>query len=251
LTFQVQGSGFRVQGSRFQVQGSKFKDSTFDVRCSMFDIPGGGFPIMTLRQGCILILVLLCLVGCFPKAKKPTPISYYTLEYQAPDPRNLPPLPVTLKFYRLETAPPYRTDRMVYRGSAFKWGKYDYHRWQIEPGRLATYFLVRDFRNTSLFKAALPPESIVSSSHFLSGTVDEFYQEEDRETWKAVLAVSITLAAERGRDTTGEVLIQKSYREEEPLERKNPTALAGAMSRAMERISERMVRDVYEALSSM
>ncbi|MGD8449058.1 MAG: hypothetical protein PVF36_07465 [Desulfobacterales bacterium] len=49
-------------------------------------------------------------------------------------------------------------------------------------------------------------------------------------------------------DAGEKILFQKTYREEAPCKRKNPRALAEAMSYAMSKISEQIIKDVYDCL---
>jgi len=49
-------------------------------------------------------------------------------------------------------------------------------------------------------------------------------------------------------DAGEKILFQKTYREETKCKRKNPRALAEAMSRAMSEISEQIIKDIYYCL---
>jgi ABC-type uncharacterized transport system auxiliary subunit len=112
-----------------------------------------------------------------------------------------------------------------------------------------TFFLARDMKESGLFKAVLPGDSGIPVTHMMEGSVDEFLEWDTEQTWKAVLAVSITLMVEKEPDISKKVLYQKTYRTEEACKQRNPRALAEAMSRAMARVSEHIIRDVYRSLS--
>ena len=67
--------------------------------------------------------------------------------------------------------------------------------------------------------------------------------------WLASAALTVTLLDARAGDTTGMVLFQKTYRESEPCARKNPTSVAEAMSRAVQKMSGRIIIDVHAAIA--
>ena len=116
---------------------------------------------------------------------------------------------------------------------------------------MVTSFLSRDLKNSSLFKAIFEPGSRFSSSHVISGTVDEFFEQDEKNSWKAVLSVTITLIKEDETDISKRILFQKRYRTSEKCSRKNPLGVAEAMSKAMAGISEMIIGDVYKSLSKM
>ncbi len=194
------------------------------------------------------LILAVASAGCSIGGKPAERIDYYVLEYEAPQPPGLPAVEEVLRVERFGVAPPYNTARIVYRESAFERDTYNYHRWRANPGDLVTYFLARDLRESGLFAAVLPGESRFSASCVLEGVVEEFYEHDHAERWDAVLGVSVSLIAEGEPDVSRRVLHQASYREAESCLRKNPRALSEAMSRAMERVSIRILLDVHEAL---
>ena len=175
-------------------------------------------------------------------------IEFYTLEYQPPQLTDLKPLPFVIRLEPFSVAPTYDTTRIIYRDQSFKRDAYAYYKWRDNPGDLITYFLTRDIRHSGLFKAVLPFDSRSASSHLLEGTVDEFFEWDTEANWKAVLSVSITLMVDTEPDITKRIVFQKSYHSTKPCEKKNPRALAKAMSQAMKEISGEMIKDIYSHL---
>lgn len=204
----------------------------------------------TAARHCLWGLILaMASAGCSIGGKAAERIDYYVLEYEAPQTPALASVEEVLRVERFSVAPPYNTARIVYRESAFERDTYNYHRWRANPGDLVTYFLARDLRESGLFAAVLPGESRFSASCVLEGVVEEFYEHDYADRWDAVLGVSVSLIAEGEPDVSRRVLHQASYRETEPCLRKNPRALSEAMSRAMERVSIRILLDVHKALT--
>ena len=201
-------------------------------------------------------LFILFLALAFPlffgsclKLKHPSnKIAFYTLEYDPPQIGNLAPLPSVIRMDRFSVAPTYNTDRIVYRDRSFKRETYIYHRWRANPGDLVTYFLARDIKRSGLFKAVLTYDSRFPSSYVLEGSVDEFFEWDTEEAWKAVLSLSITLMKEHEPDISQRILFQKTYRTKESCKRRNPAALVEAMSQAMSEVSREITIDIYEYL---
>lgn len=197
----------------------------------------------------ILFLIFVLLPGACLNMKKPmSKIEYYTLEYAPPQIIGVKSLPGTIRIERFTVAPTYNTTRIIYRNQSFKREAYVYHQWRVNPGDLVTYFLNRDIRHADLFKAVIPYDSRLPSSYMLEGSVDEFFESDDTESWNAVLSINITLMAEDEPDISKRIIYQKSYHTTEQCERKHPESLAAAMSLAMSRISKEIVNDIRNHL---
>ena len=192
--------------------------------------------------------ITILFAGCMNLKQPLNKIDYYTLESTPPKLSGLKPLPHVLKLERFTASPTYNSRRIIYRDQSFKRDSYVYCKWRANPGALVTHILNRDTRCSRLFKAVLTSDSRFTSSHLLEGNVDEFFEWDMEDTWKAVLSLSITLMDEKKLDAEGKILFQKTYREEAPCKRKNPRALAEAMSYAMSKISEQIIKDVYDCL---
>jgi ABC-type uncharacterized transport system auxiliary subunit len=187
-------------------------------------------------------------IGCF-NVKQPQPkIDYYTLEYDPPVVSESPALPFILKMEPFSTSPVYDSARILYREKAFKRSEYAYHKWRAAPGDLIAALLARDFAATSLFKAVIFSESVPAYSHVLTGKVDEFYQRSENDHWEAVLSISITLSSFMTHDIHDAVLFQKRFTVQEKCRQKTPGSFVEAMSRAMERLSGEIIREVYNSL---
>jgi ABC-type uncharacterized transport system auxiliary subunit len=196
-----------------------------------------------------LFLSLPILFGACVSLKQPVnKIEYYTLEYPPPKIKTLHPLPHVIRMDRFTVAPPYNTSQIIYRDQSFKRNAYVYYRWQTNPGATVTTLLKRDIKNSGLFKAVLNPGSRFSSQYMIEGTVDEFFEWDAQNAWKAILTVSIILTEKNKNDIKNRILYQKTYRKAEICQQKKPKAVAEAMSQALSKISEEMIIDVYDCL---
>ena len=197
----------------------------------------------------LLFLSLPILFGSCVSLKQPVnKIEYYTLEYPPPPIGTLNPLPHVIRMDRFTAVPPYNTSQIIYRDQSFKRDAYIYYRWQTNPGAIVTTLLNRDIKNSGLFKAVLDPGSRFSPSYMIEGTVDEFFEWDTQNAWKAILTVSIMLTEKNKNDTNNRILFQKTYREAEICQQKKPKAVAEAMSHALSKISQAMIIDVYDSL---
>ena len=196
----------------------------------------------------MLSALLVC--GCLNLTQQPNKkINYYTLEYDPPETANLKTLPFVIYIERFNVAPLYDSNRIIYCQKKFKRDAYIYHKWMANPGDLVTYYLTRDLRS-SLFSTAFSSNSSCSSTYIINGTVDEFFEQDGNDIWKAVLSINITLMLKNEPDISKSVLMQKQYSAIEPCSKKNPQALAEAMSKAMANISNRIIKDVYKCLTA-
>ena len=202
------------------------------------------------KKAYILFLGILLLPAACISLKQPSnKIEYYTLEYDAPELSGLAQLPYAIKIEPFIAAPTYNTTQIIYREQSFERDAYNYHKWRVNPGSLVTQLLSRDIRDSGPFKAVISHESRLKPSFTLEGKVEEFFELDGQDQWNAVLSLSITLVKEDKQDIDDRLIFQKSYRAMEPCEKRNPRALAAAMSLAMKRLSEEIIKDIHSTLS--
>lgn len=199
-----------------------------------------------------IYLLFLCLpilfVACMNLKQPVNKIEYYTLEYPPPQIETLNLLPHVIRMDRFTVAPPYNTSQIIYRDRSFKRNAYVYYRWQTNPGAIVTTLLHRDVKHSGLFKAVIDSASQCSPAYRIEGMVDEFFEWDTKNEWKAILAVSVILSEKDKNDVKNRILFQKTYRKAEICRQKKPKAVAQAMSRALSKISEEMIKDVYDSL---
>ncbi len=198
----------------------------------------------------LFVLVVLMIGGCVSLKQPSRKIDFYTLEYSSPEYKNVTPLPFVLQLKRFTVAPAYNSSRIVYQEKKLKRNEYIYHRWRANPGDFVTYFLARDLKQSSLFKGVFALNNRISATHFIEGTVDEFFERDGNDLWEAVLSVNITLMVDNEPDISKRVLFQKHYASTKACEKKNPHSLAEAMSSAMAEVSKNIIDDVYACLET-
>ena len=197
----------------------------------------------------LLLIPLLFLSSCISFKQPHLSITKYTLEYESPEFIQKEKLDCAIKVDSFSVAPLYNTTRIIYSKRPNEIESYIYHKWISNPGEMVTHLIGRDIRNSGLFNGVLlPGERIKDYSYRLEGTLEEFYESDESRNWKGVLSLNISLASEGDSETGDEVILQKKYRAAEVCEKNNPAALARALSRALKKVSEQLVEDLYITL---
>lgn len=194
-------------------------------------------------------LAVMLLQGCGTLQAPPRQVALYTLAYPAPDAQKAGQrLPVHLAIRPFQAVAPYHSDRMVYADNDYRRSKYVYHKWLAKPAEMIGSFIVRDIRAAQIVETAAELGGGHDPTHILNGRVEAFYEDDSREPWAAVLALSITLSKNAPAAPGNPVLLQKTYRVRRDLAQNNPLGFAKAMSRALETVSQRMAADIQERL---
>ena len=208
-------------------------------------------PIRWALRPWLSALLAACLVaglsGC---GKPPMLVNQYILEYPAPVVRGKTKIPAGIKVELFSVAQTFNTHAMVYQPRPYQSQTYNYSRWRANPGYLVTDYLIRDLRETGLFKAVFGPDGSGKHRFKLEGGVAEFQELDASGGWQASLALTVTLLDTDKEELPQRVVFQKNYRVLEPLPEKTPQGLAQGMSRAMEQVSARIITDTYEAARS-
>ncbi len=188
------------------------------------------------------------MLGCIGTQPSTRTTEYYTLEYPPPASEALNPLPLSLLIKRFRVDPLYDSTKIIYQEQKYKRTAYYYHKWRANPGDLTTYLLARDMRKSGLFKAIFTANPTIPATHIVEGTVDEFFEKDGVNAWEAVLTVGITLIEKDQADISQSILLHNTYSANAICIQKNPRSLAAAMSRAMRRVSEMIIKDLYDRL---
>ena len=197
----------------------------------------------------LYFVLIFVLIGCVGPTNPVQEVTYYTFSYDPPPVKDMARLPVVLQIDAFTTATLYNTEKIVYRPESYQRKVYNYHRWQSMPGELVAYYLARDMKASARFKAVLTQPGQLLPTHLLAGTVDEIFEDDTPNGWQAVISLTVTLADASERDANSAIIFQKNYQVSEFSASRNPTAVVSAMSLAMSTISERVITDIFNALS--
>lgn len=172
------------------------------------------------------LVLAVGLAGCALRRETPQ-VRYYTLAVEQPEHLGAP---ATVLAFTID--PPYRDVRLAYRASPYQLDYYTYHRWAAPPRQLLTS-IVRDYFGSH--DAADTPRIEIT------GHIRRFEEVDGKDGWSGALTVALTASQ------AGIRLVDATYAEVEPAERKEPEAVVAALSRALGRILERFAADVTDA----
>jgi len=195
-------------------------------------------------------LFMVLISGCSLGAKPSYLVNQYTLEYPSPFQKELASINELVKVEQFSVAQTFNTSAMIYREGPNLRNVDPYNRWRIKPGEMATEYLVRDLRNSGLFRAVISYDHSGETRYLLEGQVDEFLDASEKDGRKAVLSLHVTFLDLKMRETAEKVIFQRDYKVVEPYTEKTPAALAQGMSRAMEKISRQIILDLQNAVKS-
>jgi cholesterol transport system auxiliary component len=201
-------------------------------------------PLITLITLMTWLFLIFLLSGC---GKPPNAVENYILEYSSPAMGARPQVDQNLTVEQFAVAQAYNSTDMVYRPSPYESDVYRYHRWRVNPGYLVTDYLIRDLRNSRLFRGVFLGPNLGNSRYQLEGTVEEFQELDEPAGWQATLAINITLLDTAQELVPQRVVFQRNYRAAAPLPQKTPQGLAQGMSQSMETLSAQIIHDVYQA----
>ncbi|MCW5891297.1 MAG: membrane integrity-associated transporter subunit PqiC [bacterium] len=172
-----------------------------------------------------LALAAALVSGCSLARETPA-VRYYVLALEPAAPTAMPG-PVRVGTFTAD--PAYGSARMAVRPSPYRIDYSSYHRWAAPPRSLVAA-TVRDYY------AHVPDDGRTYLD--VEGQVRRLETVRDGQGERAV--IDVQLRAVRG----GEVLVDRVYAEEEPLDGKGADAAAAATSRALGRALARFTADV-------
>lgn len=211
-------------------------------------------PITSLRLAWFPVLCLLSgpwvlgAAGCGGSSPAVQSL-YYSLQYQAPQPRPAAKLDTVLTVARFSTAPGFNATDMYYGNDQVELASYNYNRWLVIPGDMVGDFLARDLAASGSFTAVFSHRDGVNGRFKLQGSVRRFQELDQGDKARALLELSITLLDTSQASVPRRVMFQRRYRGSAPMAKKDAHSLATAMSRALARVSARVTGDIVRAVA--
>jgi ABC-type uncharacterized transport system auxiliary subunit len=206
-----------------------------------------GSPFVELQ---FIFLLLMLASGCSLGAKPAYLVNQYTLEYPSPVLKETAQINELIKVERFFVAQIFDSLAMVYKEGPNLRNVDAYNRWRIKPGDMVTDYLVRDLRNSGLFRAIFSYHDSKETRYLLEGQVDEFLEVNERDGRKAVLSLNVTFLDLKKKEILDRVIFQRDYKFIEPVAEKTPEAYAQGMSKAMEKFSKQLISDIYQVLKN-
>ncbi len=179
----------------------------------------------------------ITVAGCSLTTPQPA-IHHYALALQLPAPASSTGK-TSLVIRPLTARDPYDQERMVYRTSPYAFDLYHAHRWASSPAEQVTHWTRRYLQTTGLFSQVFPTTD--SNADVVLGGVIRQCEELDHEaTWEAALSIDFWLT----RPNEQAPFWFQSYAVTKAAGRRNPEAIAEAMSRGLADILQRLTTDI-------
>jgi len=194
-------------------------------------------------------LSMLLITSCSFGARASYQVHQYTLEYPSPVLKESTSINELVRVERFSVAQTYNTSAMVYKEGPNLRNVDPYNRWRTKPGEMATENLVRDLRNSGLFRGVISYSDSGETRYLLHGQVDEFLEVSEKNGL-AVLSLNVTFLDLKKSEVAERMIFQRDYTVAEPCGEKTPAGLAQGMSRAMREISRQILLDLQKALKS-
>lgn len=171
------------------------------------------------------LAVAAVLAGCALNHRVPD-VTYYTLALPGTPPGRLDG---PLRVGAITSDQPYATERIAYRSSPYRLDYYTYHRWAADPRNLVRT-AIRDYFERAAAGGGAPFE--------LEGNIRRLEEVDDAGGWQGAIAIDVRVA--RG----GAIVLERAYSETDPAESRKPEAVAAALSRALQRILDRVAVEI-------
>jgi uncharacterized lipoprotein YmbA len=181
--------------------------------------------------------------GCSFTTPRPE-VHHYTLALHLPEPASGGGKS-TLAVRAFSAHDPYNQERLVYRTSPYQLDFYNYHRWASSPTEQVADLVRRYLRGTPLF-AKVYPSTDGSADFTLNGRILQLDEIDHDQTWEAVLAIDFWLTRAEQRTP---VWFQ-TYNASRQTEKRNPAAVAEAMSHNLETILGKLAEDLTSVVTT-
>jgi ABC-type uncharacterized transport system auxiliary subunit len=185
----------------------------------------------------------IILSGC-SLTKPRQEVYHYTLALHLPE-TAMSTVKATLIVRNFLAQDPYNQERLVYRTSPYQLDFYNYHRWAAIPTEQVTDWTRRYLRTTSLF-AKVYPTSDGAADFILTGKIRQLDEIDHEQAWEATLSIDFWLTRAEQRTP----LWFQSYSATQQTAKRNPSAVAEAMSRNLETILSKLVTDLAPVVAA-
>ena len=141
---------------------------------------------------------------------------------------------------------PYSRDRMVYRSSPYQVNFYHYHRWVSKPADMVTTLTRRALQQSNLFSTVYPTPDAPADMR-LGGVVRQCEEIDQPQSWQAVLSIDVWLSRSRNSSP----FWFETYTATQQAAKRNPAAVAEAMSRNLQEILQQLSADLASELAKL
>jgi ABC-type uncharacterized transport system auxiliary subunit len=199
-----------------------------------------------MNMGWIRTVAVGSMLICGCSLTKPRPaVHHYTLTLTTIPEAATQATKSTLVVRPFSANEPYNQERLAYRTSPYQLDFYSYHRWAALPAEQVADWTRRYLRDSALFARVYPTgEGIADFA--LGGRIRQFDEIDNAQSWDATLSLDFWLTGVDQRKP----LWSQSYVATQQTAKRNPAAVAEAMSRNLEIILGRLVGDLAPVVAA-
>ncbi len=191
------------------------------------------------------LAALCCISLCGCSLSQPSPeVHHYVLTLNLPAAAS-GTTHATLVVRPLSAYDPYNQERLVYRHSLYQMDFYNYHRWAASPSEQITDWTRKYLRSAALFSDVYPTGQ-GNADFMLDGRIRQLDEVDHDDGWEAVLNIDFWLT----RPDRSTPLWFRSYTVTQPTAKRNPAAVAEAMSHGLETILNQLVSDLAPVVAA-
>ena len=202
----------------------------------------------TLLKLTIGIFTLLFLsIGCINLERSYIEKHYFVLDSSPAEDIDSPDTGKVLAVRRLRVSPKYEGKGLVYRLGELNYESDFYNEFFVSPVSMFTEEVRKRLAGSGLFKRVVDPSSLLASAYVLEGAVTVLYGDYRVSTApKAVMEIQFLLLEET--DVSPEIILQRQYHKEEPLNGSTPDALVKSWNTALSQILTEFENDLKNTI---
>ena len=202
----------------------------------------------TLLKLTIGIFTLLFLsIGCINLERSYIEKHYFVLDSFPAENTSPPDTGKVLAVRRLRVSPKYEGKGLVYRLGELNYESDFYNEFFVSPVSMFTEEVRKRLAGSGLFKRVVDPSSLLASAYVLEGAVTVLYGDYRVSTApKAVMEIQFLLLEET--DVNPEIILQRQYHKEEPLNGSTPDALVKSWNTALSQILTEFENDLKNTI---
>ena len=180
----------------------------------------------------IAILAAMTLTACFGGSTS-EPTRYYTLAVENIDMPSAGNASGRLQVRKFTIEPAYQRANIVYRESAYDFMFYDLDLWASRPDHMVTQVVAEYAVKSGLFES-VEIKGNSKPAFEISGNISAIEEVDEGSSQSARLAIEISFR----KVDSNEALFEKRYEGKEPMDKREPRAMAEATSKLLGKFME-------------
>jgi len=187
-------------------------------------------------------------IGCVNLERSYIEKHYFVLDSSPAEDISTPDTGKVITVRRLRVSPKYEGKGLVYRLKELSYETDYYNEFFISPVSMFTEEIRKRLAGSGLFKNVVDPSSLLDSTYVLEGAVTALYGDYRASTApKAVMEIQFLILQQT--DVNPEIVLQRQYHKEEPLNGSTPDALVKSWNTALNQILTEFENDLKEYIS--